>query len=107
MIFSTVPTSAAELILGTTIPDGPAAAAERRSSTAHSVSREFTRMVSSRRPYSPEVAAAATLSRAAAFMSGATESSVSKMMASVGSDLAFSSALSLAPGMYRALRRGR
>ena len=99
MIFSTVATSAAESTFGTTIPDGPAAAAERRSSSAHSVSREFTRMVSSRSPYSPDAAAAATFSRAAAFMSGATESSVSKMMASVGRPLAFSSALSLAPGM--------
>ncbi len=56
-------------------------------------------MVSSLVPYSPLATAAATLSRATDFMSGATESSVSKMMASVGSPLAFSSALSFAPGM--------
>ena len=43
--------------------------------------------------------AAATFSRATAFMSGATESSVSKMMASHGSVFAFSRALSFAPGM--------
>ena len=38
MIFSISATSAAELTLGTTMPEGPASAAERRSSTAHSVS---------------------------------------------------------------------
>ena len=43
---------------------------------------------------------------ATAFMSGATESSVSKMMASHGSVFAFSRALSFAPGMYSTERRG-
>ncbi len=103
---STAATSAALSTFGTTMPAGPAAAAERTSASCHSVSIEFTRIVSSRRPYAPLVTASATLSRATAFMSGATESSVSKMTASVASPLAFSSALSLAPGMYSALRRG-
>ena len=47
---STAATSAALLIFGTTMPDGPAAAADRTSASCHSVSIEFTRMVSSRRP---------------------------------------------------------
>ena len=47
-------TSATELTLGTTTAAGPAAAAAARSSACHSVSRPLTRMVSSRRPYSPD-----------------------------------------------------
>ena len=65
----------------------------------HGVSSPLQRMVSSRLPYSPEEAAAQALARAASFASGATASSRSKMMASAGMVLAFSSARSLAAGM--------
>ena len=47
---STRATSAALSIFGTTTPAGPAAAAERMSASNHSVSIEFTRIVSSRLP---------------------------------------------------------
>ena len=64
-------------------------------------------MVSSRLPYSPDDAAATALGRAASLASGATASSRSKMIASAGIVLAFSSARSLAAGMYSTDRRGR
>ena len=69
------------------------------SSANHSVSRPLTRIASSRLPYSPDCTAAATVARASAFLSGATESSVSRISASAGIVLAFSSARSFAPGM--------
>ena len=100
-------TSAGEFTLGTTTAAGPAAAAAARSSACQSVSSPFTRMVSSRLPYSPEVRAATTLSRASALASGATASSRSRISESADSPLAFSSARVLAPGMYSTERRGR
>jgi hypothetical protein len=59
----------------------------------------LTRMVSVRRPYSPLLAAAAAASRAAGLASGATASSRSKMTASIGSVLAFSTAFAFELGM--------
>src|SRR6478735_2652193 len=51
-------TSSADETFGTTIPSGPAAQAAARSSACHSVSAPLTRMVTSRRPYAPDAAAA-------------------------------------------------
>ena len=92
-------TSAALLTLGTTTASGPACAAASRSASCHSVPMPLTRMVRVRRPYSPLDAAAAADSRAAGLASGATASSRSKITASIGSVLAFSSALALELGM--------
>ena len=92
-------TSSADDTFGTTMPSGPAAQAAARSSACHSVSAPLTRIVTSRRPYSPEAAAAQAADRAAGFASGATASSRSRISASHGMDFAFSSARSLEAGM--------
>ena len=92
-------TASALSTLGTTIASGPAAQAARRSSACHSVSAPLTRIVTSRAPYSPLAAAAQADSRAAGLASGATASSRSRMRASHGIDLAFSSARALDDGM--------
>ena len=92
-------TSSADETFGTTIPSGPAAHAAARSSACHSVSAPLTRMVTSRRPYAPDAAAAHAASRAAGFASGATASSRSRISASHGIVFAFSSARSLEDGM--------
>ena len=92
-------TASAESTLGTTIASGPAAQAAFRSSRCHSVSAPLIRMVTSRRPYSPDAAAAHAASRAASFESGATASSRSRIRPSQGIDFAFSSARSLDEGM--------
>ena len=92
-------TSSADDTLGTTMPSGPAAQAAARSSACHSVSAPLTRMVTSRRPYSPDAAAAQAAARAAVFASGATASSRSRIKPSQGIDFAFSRARSLEAGM--------
>ncbi len=69
------------------------------SSAPHGVASPLQRMVSSRLPYSPDATAATAAWRASGLASGATASSMSKMMASHGIDLAFSSALGFDDGM--------
>ena len=98
---------ATEATLGMTTAAAPDVAAAARSSAPHGVSSPLQRMVSSRWPYSPEATAAHALARADSFASGATASSRSKMIESAGMVLAFSSARSLAAGMYSTERRGR
>ncbi len=78
---------------------GPAAQAAARSASCHWVPIPLTRIVSSRRPYSPDAAAAQAFSRATSLASTPTASSRSRMRASTGSVLAFSRARSLELGM--------
>ena len=92
-------TASAESTFGTTIASGPAAHAAAMSASCHSVSAPLIRMVSSRRPYSPDCTAAHAASRAAGLASGATASSRSRISPSQGIVLAFSSARSLDEGM--------
>ena len=78
----------AESTFGITTAAGPAAAAAAMSSAPHGVSRPLQRMVSSRLPYSPEVARRRRPARERPVLaSGATASSRSKMMASAGDGL--------------------
>ena len=93
--------------LGMTTAAAPERAAAARSSAPHGVSSPLQRIVSSRRPYSPDDAATTALARAASLASGATASSRSKMMASAAISLALARARSLAAGMYSTDRRGR
>ncbi len=105
--FDTSSIVASESTFGITTADGFAAPAAAMSTAPHSVSSPLQRIVSSRLPYSPDCTAATALSRASGFASGATASSRSKMIASAGIVFAFSSARSLAAGMYSTERRGR
>ena len=92
---------------GTSTASGLALATALRSSSHHCVSRPLMRTITSRAPKAPALTASETWRRAAAFASGATESSRSRMTASVGKVRAFSMARALEPGMYNTLRRGR
>src|SRR5215467_10527875 len=92
---------------GTKIPSGWALTTAAISSSHQAVSRPLMRTITSRVPNPPAFTAAITCSRAITLASGATASSRSRITASQGRDLAFSSARILAPGMYSTLRRGR
>jgi len=76
-----------------------AAIAALRSSANHGVSMPLRRMNTSRVPKPPAFTVATTCSRAAAFASGATASSRSRMTPSTGNVFAFSSARAFEPGM--------
>ena len=104
---ATSSTYPAEATFGTTTAEAVDLAIAARSAAPHCVSRPLQRIVNSRVPYAPEAAAAQAALRADSLASGATASSRSKMMQSAGSVFAFSSARSLAAGMYSADRRGR
>src|ERR1019366_4559370 len=92
---------------GTRMPSGRALPAMAMSSIHHGESRLLTRIRTSRLPNPPAAIACAIWSRAIALVSGATESSRSRMMPSAGRLRAFSSARAFDPGMNSRLRRGR
>ena len=84
---------------GSRIASGPASAAARRSASPQGVPSPFTRITTSRRPNPPAFTAAQTCVRAKSLVSGATESSRSRITASAGKVRAFSIARAFAPGM--------
>src|SRR3954452_19952905 len=90
-----------------TTAEAPDLAAAATSAAPHCVVSPLQRIAISRRPYAPEPAAATALARAVSLASGATASSRAKISASAGIVFAFSSARSLAAGMYSTDRRGR